>query len=110
MFWMIIILSLFSASNSVSIGKIEDYMMISVINNSILNITEDECICQMIKSNDSISALNYFPINQTCQLFYLNASSILIEFYLNSSFIFINQSSILITNSKFILDKFRSFS
>ncbi|CAF1415915.1 unnamed protein product, partial [Adineta steineri] len=52
----------------------------------------------MIKVNDSISALNYFSINQTCQLFRSNASTIYIEFYSNSTFIFLNQSSITILN------------
>ncbi|UJR11612.1 hypothetical protein I4U23_015794 [Adineta vaga] len=28
----------------------------------------------MVKSKEAISALNYFPWNQTCQLFYLNVS------------------------------------
>ncbi|CAF4266616.1 unnamed protein product [Adineta steineri] len=67
-------------------------------NSLISNITQHECICQMITSNKLVSALNYFQINQTCQLYSSNLSLISIEFYLNSTFIFINQSSISITN------------
>ncbi|CAF4189384.1 unnamed protein product, partial [Adineta steineri] len=66
--------------------------------NNLLNVTEDQCICEMIKVNGSISALNYFSTNQTCQLFRSNSSTIYIEFYLNSTFIFLNQSSISILN------------
>ncbi|CAF3764582.1 unnamed protein product, partial [Adineta steineri] len=63
-----------------------------------LNVTEDQCICEMIKVNDSISALNYFSTNQTCQLYRSNSSTIYVEFYLNSTIIFLNQSSISILN------------
>ncbi|CAF4263481.1 unnamed protein product, partial [Adineta steineri] len=66
--------------------------------NTLLNVTEDQCICEMIKVNDSISALNYFSTNQTCQLFRSNMSTIFVEFYLNSTIIFLNQSSISILN------------
>jgi hypothetical protein len=62
----------------------------------------------MIQSNDLISALNYFPSNQTCQLFHSNITSVFIEYYSNSFFLYINQSSISILNikekSKFIID------
>ncbi len=95
MFWLVVILSLFSVANSIRIGKIENYIMIGIINDSLVNITEDQCICQMIQSN--LSALNYFQTNKTCQLLNNNISTIFIEFYTNSSFLFINQSSISIT-------------
>ncbi|CAF1466805.1 unnamed protein product [Adineta steineri] len=62
--------------------------------NSLFDVTQDQCICEMIKVNDSISALNYFSTNQTCQLFRSNISTIYIEFYSNSTFVFLNQSSI----------------
>ncbi|UJR07405.1 hypothetical protein I4U23_011691 [Adineta vaga] len=51
----------------------------------------------MIKSNNFISTLNYYSNNQTCHLFYSNTTSIIIDLNYNSSFIFINQSTILIT-------------
>ncbi|CAF1180535.1 unnamed protein product [Adineta steineri] len=50
----------------------------------------------MINSNGTISTLNYFSTNQTCQLFYANCTSIFIEFNVNSSLIFMNQSAIFI--------------
>jgi hypothetical protein len=92
MFWLVVILSLFSVADSIRIGKIENYIMIGIINHSLVNITEDQCICQMIQSN--LSALNYFQTNETCQLLNNNISTIFIEFYTNSSVLFINQSSI----------------
>jgi hypothetical protein len=95
MFWLVVILSLFSVADSMRIGKIENYIMIGIINHSLVNITEDQCICQMIQSN--LSALNYFQTSETCQLLNNKISRIFIEFYTNSSFLFINQSSISIT-------------
>jgi len=99
MFWMMVyILSLFSIVNSIIIGKIENNIMVGTTSNLLMNITLDQCICQMMTmSNALITALNYFQINQTCQLFNSNISSITIELNFNSSFIFINQSEI---NSK----------
>jgi hypothetical protein len=101
MFWMIIIFSLFSVVDSIPISQIEDHIMIGITNNSLFNVTRDQCICQMIQSNELISALNYFQTNQICQLFSSNKNSILIQFSSNSTFLFINQSSISITNSEF---------
>ncbi|CAF0820680.1 unnamed protein product [Adineta steineri] len=74
--------------------------MIGTTNYSLFNITQNQCICQLIQSNNSISSLNYFPTNQTCQLFYSSTSSITIQSYYNSFFIFMNQSSISLTNSQ----------
>ncbi|CAF1183323.1 unnamed protein product [Adineta steineri] len=67
------------------------------MNNSLFNITEEQCICEMVKLNGFVSAVNYFATNETCQLFSFDISSILIAFNLNSSFLFINQSTISIT-------------
>ena len=98
MFWMIVILSLFSVADSIRIGKIENNIMIGIINSSLLNVTRDQCICQMINSNELISAANYFQSNKTCQLFSYNITSVLITFNANATFLFINQTSISITS------------
>jgi hypothetical protein len=103
MFWIVFILSLFSVIHCVIIGQINDYIMIGNTNYVLSNQTKDQCICQMIQSNQFLVGLNYFQTNQTCQLFYFNQNSIFIQSYFNSSFIFINQSSLSITNSEFIL-------
>jgi len=109
MFWKFFILSLLSVGDSILITKIQDNIMVGIMNNTLFDISQDQCICQMIQSNDLISALNYFPSNETCQLFHSNITSVFIEFYSNSFFLFINQSSISILNikqnSKFIIDK-----
>jgi hypothetical protein len=97
MFGIIAILSLFSVTQSIQIGTIENNIIIGITYNTLFNLTRDQCICQMIKTNQQISALNYFQTNNTCQLFYPNTTSILIQFSLNSTLIFINQSSITIT-------------
>ncbi len=108
MFWKFFILSLLSFGDPILITKIQDNIMVGNMNNLLFNITQDQCICEMIQSNDLISALNYFPSNQTCQLFHSNITSVFIEYYSNSFFLFINQSSISISNikenSKFIID------
>jgi len=92
MFWLVVILSLFSVVNSIRISKIENFIMIGIINDTLVNITEDQCKCEMIQAN--LSVLNYFQTNETCQLFNNNISRILIEFHSNSSVLFINQLSI----------------
>lgn len=103
-FCLLVILSAFSSINSIRIGKIENNIIIGITNNSLINLTRDQCICEMIESNELIFAVNYFQLNQTCQLFSTNITSILIQFNLNSSFIFLNQSTISIkmnqSNSK----------
>ena len=63
MFWIVIVLSLFSIVKCVNIGEIDNYIMVDgIMNNSLLNRTKDECICQMVKSNEFIFALNYFHV------------------------------------------------
>ncbi|CAF1326390.1 unnamed protein product, partial [Adineta steineri] len=99
MLWILAIFLLcFDGSDSITIGKIENYIMIGNVKYSLFNQTYDQCICEMSKLNGLISALNYFSSNQTCQLFDYNISSVLIKRNLNSTFIFINQSSIEIIN------------
>ncbi|CAF4416791.1 unnamed protein product, partial [Adineta steineri] len=100
MFWLIFILSLFSVCNSIRIAKVQGYIIVGDMYKNLLDVTQNQCICEMIKVNDLISASNYFPINQTCQLFRSNASTIYIEFYSNSALIFLNQSSISILNAQ----------
>ena len=98
MFWIVVILSLFSIADSIGIAKIENYVMIGNVNKVLVNISQSQCICEMIKSNQTISALNYLSLNQTCQVFYTNGSSIVVGYNLNSTLMFVNQSSISITN------------
>ncbi|CAF1403131.1 unnamed protein product, partial [Adineta steineri] len=76
---------------------IKDNILIGVISKSLLDLTQDQCICEMLNSDESIYALNYFSTNQTCQLLYSNITSTIIEFSLNSSLIYMNQSSISLT-------------
>ncbi|CAF3958631.1 unnamed protein product, partial [Adineta steineri] len=98
MFCLIFFLSLFSICNSIVIAKVQNHIIVDDMYNTLFDVTQDQCICEMIKVNDTISALNYFPTNQTCQLFRSNISTIYIEFYSNSTFVFLNQSSISILN------------
>ncbi|CAF1071552.1 unnamed protein product [Adineta ricciae] len=76
--------------------------MIGTANKSLLNVTKNECICEMMKTNALLSGLNYFSTNGTCQLFYSNNNSAIIEFNSNSNFMFLNFSAISITNKPIV--------
>ncbi|CAF4184423.1 unnamed protein product, partial [Adineta steineri] len=100
MFWILFVLLVFCSGDCVLIGKIDNNILIGDISKSLWNITQSQCICEMITSNGMLSTLNYFSRNQTCQLFYTNYTSILIEFSLNSWLIFMNQSAIFIAQNQ----------
>ncbi|UJR11222.1 hypothetical protein I4U23_015404 [Adineta vaga] len=100
MLWIIIVLLSFSCIHSAIIGKIENYILSNVVTQSLLNQTRDQCLCQMMNFNTLISAINYFSQNQTCQLFSSNNNSITIQYQMNSTLIFINQSTISIQINK----------
>ena len=102
MFWRIVFLSLLSYMDSTYVGIIKNNIMVDITNISLLNVTRAQCICRMIQSNQTLLALNYFPMNHTCQLFDGNISSVIMKLHSNASFIFMNQSITLIqANRKF---------
>jgi hypothetical protein len=94
---MLVIASLSSVVDCVTVGEIQNYVMVGAINRSLFNLTKDQCIRTMMRSLQLVFALNYFSENQTCQLFVYNNSSVLIESKLNTTFIFTDRSSISIT-------------
>lgn len=74
--------------------------MIDTTKNLLFNINLQQYICQMINLN--LSNLNYFQTNTTCQLLNNNINNtIFIQYYPNSTFIFLNRSSISITDNYF---------
>ncbi|CAF0940587.1 unnamed protein product [Adineta steineri] len=86
--------------SSIIVGTINNSIMIGTVNRLLLNVTKDECICEMMKINVFLlSGLNYFSTNGSCELFYSNNNSIIIEYNVNRDFMFINQSAISITNT-----------
>ncbi|CAF3868456.1 unnamed protein product [Adineta steineri] len=99
MFWIFFAFLVFSTGGCILINKIDNNILIGNISESLWNITQNQCVCEMIQSNGIISTLNYFSTNETCQLFYTNFTSILIEFDLNSSLIFMNQSAIFVAQT-----------
>ena len=106
MFWLTIVLSLILLINSSKIGVIDNYIMISTIESVLSNLTREQCVCGMIRSNTVLMAINYFSQNQTCQQLSSNTTSILIGYKANATFIFINQSMITIqVNSKFLKNR-----
>jgi hypothetical protein len=94
MLFITVVYALFVHINCISIGKIDNSMIIGTINGFFLNITLDECVCAMVQSNGSVSSLNYFQTNQTCQLFNNSIDLSFIRSSSNSFFIFLNQSLI----------------
>ncbi|UJR34847.1 hypothetical protein I4U23_027628 [Adineta vaga] len=92
MLWILCIFYLFSLNNCILLNQIQNTIIIGNINQFFVNQTRDQCICHMIEFNESISALNYFSVNQTCQLFSSNNNSIKIQLHLDSLLILINQS------------------
>ncbi|CAF0832912.1 unnamed protein product [Adineta steineri] len=67
--------------DSIIVGTINNSIMIGTVNKSLLNVTKDECICEMMKINVFLlSGLNYFSTNRSCELFYSNNNSIVIEY------------------------------
>ncbi|CAF0810347.1 unnamed protein product [Adineta steineri] len=100
MFCIFFVLLVFSTGGGIFISKIDNNILIGNISESLWNVTQNQCICEMIQSNGIISTLNYFATNQTCQLFYTNDSSIIIESNVNSSLIFMNQSAIFIAQNQ----------
>ncbi|UJR17489.1 hypothetical protein I4U23_004384 [Adineta vaga] len=71
--------------------------MIGNIKTILYNTSREKCTCEMIKFNGIISVLNYFSMNQSCQLFDNNRTTIYIKSNQNSSLIFINQTTLSIT-------------
>ena len=100
---ILVFFSIFSAVNCILIGKIENYLNIGNVSQILLNRTINECICQMLQSNNSILSLNYYLNNQSCHLSHSNINTITIDFYPNSSLIFTNQSAVAIVLSKYQL-------
>ncbi|CAF0929363.1 unnamed protein product [Adineta steineri] len=47
--------------------------MIGSVKSTLFNVSQNQCICQMIQSN--IFAINYYQTNNTCQLFNYNVVS-----------------------------------
>lgn len=101
-FWIVVFLStlLLSNTHAISIGIIENNIMIAMTDSSLFNITRSQCICQMIEASPSLFALNYFQENHTCKFYYEYRSSVAMKFHFNASFVFINQSITLIQSSK----------
>ncbi|CAF1219675.1 unnamed protein product [Adineta ricciae] len=88
----------------VLLGKIQDHHTVGISNKLFFaNVTENQCACQLMQSNEYISGFNYYLNNRTCEVFFSNQSSLLIESNENANFIFINRSTISIIKSNQIV-------
>ena len=92
MFGAVLMFSLFFTTDSIQIGKIENRILMGISTQLLSNTTQNQCICEMAKLSGSILAMNYFQINNTCQLFIPNNNSLVVQYYSNSSVLFYNQS------------------
>lgn len=79
-------------TSSIEIGKINNHVMTNFVNQTLVNLTQNQCICQMIRSNQTILGLNYFSTNQICQILSSNINANFIIFNPNSVLIFRNQT------------------
>ena len=98
-------MSLLTVSDGILLGQIQNNIIVGMGSQSLSNVTREQCICTIIRSNGSFCALNYFSTNQTCQLFASNLDPMTIQFNMNSLLIFINRSSLAIVSRKWIHDE-----
>ena len=94
MWRLVILLTIVLSVDCVVVGQIQDAQLTGDDNEAWFNQTREQCICEMVKSNGLILALNYFVTNQTCQFFFFNVTNIRIEFYMDCLVIYVNQSAI----------------
>ncbi|UJR11750.1 hypothetical protein I4U23_015931 [Adineta vaga] len=96
MFAILLLFSTFSiGGDCVIVGKLQDAKLIGNISETIVSQTQQQCICQMLKSVDSISAVNYFSTTQICQLFSTSSSGLIdLQLSANSLVLYTNQSII----------------
>jgi hypothetical protein len=92
-----------SLADSILLNNVEHARLTGDSYQTLFNRTKDDCVCEMLKSNETLVAFNYVATNQTCQLFRSNQTAALIQLDIDSSLIFTNQSAIYATFSKFIL-------
>lgn len=93
---VLLALFIFPLIQTAMIGKIGNHFLISPSNGSLSNVTDKQCICVMLQSKQSISALTYFVNNRSCQLWSSNNNSITIQWNQNATVIFINRSEVYI--------------
>ena len=89
-----IFVSIISSMNCALLTEIDNFIMIGNADAIFVNKTRNECICKMINSNSSIAALNYYPNNQTCQLFSSRITSIYVQLNPNATLLYLNQSNL----------------
>ena len=92
-----------SLGHGLFLNKVNNFRIIADQYQVLLNKTENECICEVISSNQMISTLNYFLTNQTCQLFYSNLTTFNIEWNMNWSLVYTYESILVSNLGKFIV-------
>ena len=94
---IVIILSLSAIADCVKLGKADNYIMIGNINRTLVNVTIDQCKCEMLQLNGPICALNYFLTNQSCQVLCSYTNAIQVQYQSYSTLLFFNRSLISVT-------------
>lgn len=92
MLWLLVILAAAPTVSLVRVGQLRSYQILGIAQKSFANMTVSECICKMLRAGESVSAVNYCVINQTCDLFYSNASPLVLEPNSNCAVMFFNRS------------------
>ena len=70
MLWILLLSILSASTDCVLVGIIENAAVINTDVYRWMPGTRDQCVCEMLTSNESISGFNYFTANLSCQLFY----------------------------------------
>ncbi|CAF0966908.1 unnamed protein product [Adineta ricciae] len=91
-----VLLTFLSLAHCIPLNQIQQARLIANVSRTLFNQSQQDCICQMISSLQSISALNYCSSNQTCQLFSSNLT--LIDLDLDVGWIVIYTDQSLIAN------------
>ena len=96
MLCVIALVSLVTIAQSVRVGTIADRRVLGRVHHSTSNVSREQCICDMIEAN--LFAANYYHTYSTCEAFSYNGSSVSLQLNVNCSFIFVNQSSMMVTS------------
>ena len=94
MFGIVLFLTAFSFVHCISLNQIQHAKLNADVSKTFFNQSQRQCICQMVNSIQSMSALNYLSTNQTCQLFSSNLTLIDVDLDVDWILIYINQSLI----------------
>ena len=94
-------LSLFSLDYCILLNKLDNIQIVNNAYQTLYYKTQDECVCEMMKSNGTKLTLNYLSTNQTCLLFHSNLTTFAVQLNLNYTVIYTNEFALVAMFRKF---------